>query len=172
IGFGPGTFDPGGFIPAGGVLRQRKNIDLVSAPGVELTAACQVVPQVFVRTSYLYTAPRIDRAAERELIGNLLPQTPEHVVTGALEWKPGSHWLLTAEARYSGRQFEDDQNAIALAPFFTIDAAAFYEFSGAFSAGLKVENLLDAEIETGKSADGLVSIGAPRLVTLQLRFRL
>ncbi|MDQ3314690.1 MAG: TonB-dependent receptor, partial [Verrucomicrobiota bacterium] len=126
IGFGPGTFDPGGFIPAGGVLRQRKNIDLVSAPGVELTAAWQVVPQVFVRTSYLCTAPRIDRAAERELIGNLLPQTPEHVVRGALEWKPGSHWLLTAEARYSGRQFEDDQNASALAPFFTIDAAAFY----------------------------------------------
>src|SRR3982751_4646633 len=37
IGVGPGNFTPGGFIPAGGVLRQRQNIDVVEAPGVEMT---------------------------------------------------------------------------------------------------------------------------------------
>ncbi|MBA3762046.1 MAG: TonB-dependent receptor [Chthoniobacterales bacterium] len=172
IGFGPGTFDPGGFIPVGGVLRQRQNIDLVTAPGLELSGEWQVLPTVFLNASYIYTRPTIDRATESALVGNLLAQSPEHVATGSIEWKPGRRWLLRAEARYNASQFEDDQNAISLAPFFTVDAAVSYEFSAKVSAGLKVENLLNAEVETGKSGDGLVSIGTPRLVTLQLDYAL
>ena len=172
FGFGPGTFDPGGFIPAGGVLRQRRNIDLVSAPGIEVAGDWQIAAPVFLRASYLFTQPKIESASEPALVGRLLAQTPEHVVTVAAEFRPSAKWLFTAQTRYSGRQFEDDQNAIELAPFFTVDAAVFYELSDKVSAGLKIENVLDAEIETGKSPEGLVSIGAPRLVTLQVQWQL
>lgn len=172
VGFGPGNFDPGGFIPVGGVLRQRRNIDLVTAPGAELGGSWQITNQLFVRASYLFTQPTVDRAAERALIGKLLAQTPEHVITGALEWHPEKHALVTVQARYSSRQFEDDQNAIPLAPYLTVDLAAFYDFSEHLSVGVKVENLLNTDIETGKTPDGLVSIGAPRLVTVQLRYQL
>lgn len=172
IGFGPGTFEPGGFVPTGGVLRQRRNLELVTAPGVELAGQWQIGAPLFLRASYLYTQPAIARASERALVGNLLAQTPEHAIAGAVECRPGARWLLSAQARYSSRQFEDDQNAIALAPFFTVDAAVFYEYSRAISAGVKVENLFDADIETGKSSDGLVSIGAPRLISLEVRWAL
>lgn len=172
LGFGPGTFDPGGFIPSGGVLRQRQNLDLVTAPGAELSAEWQIAAPLFIRASYLWTNPTIDRAAERGLVGRLLAQTPEHVITPAIEWHPAPRWLLNAQARYSGRQFEDDQSAIPLAPFFTIDAAISYDVTTQLSAGVKIENLLDADIETGKTPDGLVSIGAPRLITFELHWRL
>jgi len=172
LGFGPGMFDPGGFIPAGGVLRQRRNIDLVTAPGFEFSSDWQVAAPFFLRISYLFTQPTIERASESALVGRLLGQTPEHVVTAAAEWRPSAKWLLSAQTRYSGRQFEDDQNAIVLAPFFTVDAAIFYDLSDKLSAGVKIENLFNAEIETGKSPDGLVSIGAPRLVILQVQYRL
>ncbi|MDQ6860041.1 MAG: TonB-dependent receptor [Verrucomicrobiota bacterium] len=172
VGFGPGTFGSAGFIPSGGVLRQRRNIDLVTAPGLELKGEWQMTPHVFIRTSYLFTRPTIERAAERVLIGKLLAQTPEHVVSGAIEWKPATSCLFTLQARYSTAQFEDDQNAIPLAPYFTVDAAAFYEFNERVSAGLKVENLLNSEVETGKAPDGLVSTGLPRMVSLQLGFRM
>ena len=69
------------------------------------------------------------------------------------------------------RQFEDDQNTSELAPVWIVDAAVSYDFTERVSAAVKVENLLDAEIETGKSIDGLVSIGAPRLVSLQVQSR-
>jgi outer membrane receptor protein involved in Fe transport len=172
IGFGPGTFDPGGFIPAGGVLRQRKNIDLVTAPGVELSADWQPIESLHFRASYLWTQPTIDRASEADLVGRLLAQTPEHVVIAAAEWRPVHRFLITAQGRYSGRQFEDDLNTLPLAPFVTLDAAVFYDFNDKISAGVKGENLLDSEIETGKTPDGLVSTGAPRLVTLQLQCQL
>lgn len=131
-----------------------------------------MTPQVFLRTSYLFTNSTIERAAERVLIGKLLAQAPEHVVTGAAEWKPATKWLFALQARYSTAQFEDDQNLISLAAYFTLDAAAFYLFSDRASFSLKVENLLNTELETGKTPDGIVSTGVPRLVSLQLSFRL
>jgi outer membrane receptor for ferric coprogen and ferric-rhodotorulic acid len=47
-----------------------------------------------------------------------------------------------------------------------------YDFSERISAALRAENLFNEQIETGKSADGLVSIGAPRLVAFELRWQL
>ncbi|HYJ06789.1 MAG TPA: TonB-dependent receptor [Chthoniobacterales bacterium] len=172
IGAGPGTFEPGGFIPAGGILRQRRNIELVLAPGLELSGQWQIAPTVLVKAGYLFTEPTIEKASEFALEGKMLAQTPQHVFTGGLEWTPSRRWLFTAQIRTSSGQFEDDLNTRVLAPFTTIDAAIFYNLSDAVTAGVKVENLFDTEIETGKSADGLVSIGAPRLMTLQLRWRL
>jgi outer membrane receptor protein involved in Fe transport len=172
IGAGPGTFEPGGFIPAGGVLRQRRNIDLVLAPGIELSGEWQIVPTLLVKAGYLFTEPTIEKAAEPALEGKLLAQTPRHVFTSGVEWTPSQQWLMTAQIRTSSRQFEDDLNTRTLASFTTIDAAIFYNFSEAVAAGAKVENLFDTEIETGQSADGLVSIGTPRLVTVQLRWQL
>jgi outer membrane receptor protein involved in Fe transport len=172
IGAGPGTFEPGGFIPAGGVLRQRRNIELVLAPGVELSGEWQIVPTLLVKAGYLFTEPTIEKASESALDGKLLAQTPQHVFTGGLEWTPSRRWQITAQIRTSSGQFEDDLNTRALASFTTIDAAIFYNFSEAVAAGVKAENLLDTEIESGKSADDLVSIGTPRLVTVQLRWKL
>ena len=172
IGVGPGTFDPGGFIPAGGVLRQRQNVDLVVAPGAETTATWQVAKMLSLRASYLFTHPTIEQSADPALQGKLLAQTPEHVFIAGVDWQPMSRWTTTAELRYSDRQFEDDQNSRVLAPFTTLDAGVMYEFSTHALAAIRVENLFNTQIETGKSADGLVSIGAPRLVSLQFRWQL
>ena len=172
IGFGPGNFDPGGFVPAGGVLRQRRNVDLVVAPGVETTAEWQIVPSLRARLSYLFTHPTIERASDPALEGNLLAQTPEHVLTGGLDWNPTPKWRFGAQARYNSSQFEDDQNSRTLRAFTVCDVIASYEFNQHVSASLRIENVFDQQIETGRSADGLVSIGAPRLVTLQMRLTL
>ena len=163
------TLGPG---PGGGVTRQRQNVDLVQAPGFEATAEWQVVPSVRLKGSYLFTHPTIERAADPTLTGKLLAQTPENIFTGGIEWTPTSKWVVNAQLRYCDRQFEDDQNSRVLAPFTTFDLAVMYQFSEHGSASIRAENLFDTQIETGKSADGLVSIGAPRLVTFQVRWQL
>ncbi len=163
------TIGPG---PGGGVIRQRQNIDLVMAPGFEATAEWQVVPSVRLKGSYLFTHPTIEQAADPTLEGKLLAQTPENVFTGGVEWTPTAKWVVTTQLRYCDRQFEDDQNSRVLAPFTTFDAAVIYQFSERGSAAIRVENLFDKQIETGKSADGLVSIGAPRLFSFQMRWQL
>jgi outer membrane receptor protein involved in Fe transport len=172
IGFGPGNFDPGGFVPAGGVLRQRRNLDLVVAPGFEATAEWQLIPNLRARLAYLFTKPEIERASDPALIGNLLAQTPEHVLTAGVDWSPATKWKFGAQVRYNSSQFEDDQNSRTLRPFTVCDVTASYEFNEHFLASVRIENIFDEQIETGRSADGLVSTGAPRLATMQLRWQL
>ena len=77
---------------------------------------------------------------------------------------------FSLQARVVGEQFEDDLNTLRLAAYAGVDAAIFYEFAAGWQARVAVENLFDTEIQTGKSADGLVSIGAPRLVNVGLRW--
>ncbi|MFL6588656.1 MAG: TonB-dependent receptor plug domain-containing protein, partial [Chthoniobacterales bacterium] len=129
VGFGPGTFDPGGFIPAGGVLRQRRNIDLVVAPGVEAAADWEVVRSLKIKVGYLFTRPMIERAADPSLVGNLLAQTPQHVVTAGAEWNPITPLSFGAQVRHVASQFEDDQNSRTLAPFTVCDVMAAYTFN-------------------------------------------
>jgi outer membrane receptor protein involved in Fe transport len=172
IGFGPGNFDPGGFIPAGGVLRQRRNLDLVVAPGVEAAADWEIVPSLRIKAGYLFTRPTIERATDSALVGNRLAQTPEHVVTAGLEWDPNAKWKLGVQVRHSSSQFEDDQNSRTLSAFTTCDVMAAYSFNDHMSAVVRVENIFDTKIESGRAADGLVSVGAPRLVMLQVRLTL
>ncbi len=168
IGHGPGIFTPGGLIPAGGTLRQRQNIDLVLAPGFEATVTWQLHPSLRLRASYLFTNPKVKEAIDPLLEGKLLAQTPQNVISAGIDWMPAPKWRLTGQARWVDRQFEDDQNSRVLAPFTTIDASLSYDFSAHFSAALRVENLFNEQVETGKSADDLVSIGAPRLVSVSL----
>jgi outer membrane receptor protein involved in Fe transport len=158
--------------PGGGVIRQRQNVDLVMAPGFEATAEWQLIPSLRLKGSYLFTHPTIERAADPALTGKLLAQTPENVFTGGVEWTPAAKWVVNGQLRYCDRQFEDDQNSRVLAPFTTFDVAVTYQFSQRGSAAIRIENLFDTQIETGKSADGLVSIGAPRLFSFQVRWQL
>jgi outer membrane receptor protein involved in Fe transport len=156
----------------GGVVRQRQNVDLVMAPGFEGTAEWQIIPALRLKGSYLFTHPTIERAADSTLKGKLLAQTPENVFTGGIEWTPTAKWTVNGQLRYCDRQFEDDQNSRVLAPFTTFDVAVMYQFSERGSAAIRIENLFNTQIETGKSADGIVSIGAPRLFSFQVRWQL
>ena len=101
-----------------------------------------------------------------------MPQTSENVLIGAIDWNPAAKWTVTLLTRYNDRQFEDDQNLRVLRSYIAADAAVIYEFSSHLSAAIKVENLWDEEIETGRSAAGLISIGTPRLVSFQVRWQL
>jgi outer membrane receptor protein involved in Fe transport len=171
IGEGPGTFTPGGFVPAGGVLRQRRNLDRVEVPGVETKVLWQMARDWRVRAQYLYTYPTVARAAEApQLQGRLLAQAPQHVAVAAVEWAH-ERWQAVAQVRYVGQQFEDDLNTLPLAHFATVDLSLGYDFNAHLGGSIKVENLLDTETEVGKTASGLVNIGAPRLVSLTVALR-
>ena len=168
IGEGPGTFKPGGFVPAGGVLRQRRNIDRVEVLGLEAKIIWQLAEAWRFRAQYVQTHAIVGSASEaRQLEGKRLAQAPEQVAVAALDWTDGP-WHGTAQVRYIGQQFEDDLNTLELAPFTTVDVSLGYRFSEHASAIIRVENLFDTEAEVGKTASGLTSIGAPRLFSLTL----
>ncbi|MES2707520.1 MAG: TonB-dependent receptor [Verrucomicrobiota bacterium] len=172
LGEGPGTFDPGGFVPAGGVLRQRQNIDLIEVLGVETSIHWNPVPEWKLALDYIFSQAEVRRfRQEPGLVGNRLEQSPEHVVTASVMWQPSEHWSFTVQGRFTGSQFEDDQNTLKLDSCITVDAGVDYRINENISLGLRVENLFDTTIETGKTSAGLVNTGAPRLVSVNAHYR-
>jgi outer membrane receptor protein involved in Fe transport len=160
---GPGTFPIVGFVPAGGTGRQRLNLDRLRVRGLELSAGWRPDPSLSLNAAYLYNDATVQRApAAPALAGRRLAQVPRHCAALGAEWRVRK-LTLTPRVRVIGRQFEDDENLLILGTVVIADLGASYA-CGRGELFLTIENLGDARIETGRSADGLVNTGTPRLV--------
>lgn len=167
---GPGLAPDGTNLPDGGVYRQRQNVEAVTSLGVELEARWQVAPWLRLAAAYQWTDTEL-HAEQPELDGKTLAQSPAHVVTGSVLWEPHAKWQGLLQARYVSGQYEDDLNSLELAPYAVWDAAVSYAVTEECQVSVMVENLFDRTIETGKTGDGLVSIGAPRLASVRVRWQ-
>ena len=67
-------------------------------------------------------------------------------------------------ARWVGRRYEDDLNALPLEAFFVVDARVGRAIGPHWQVFATVENLLDTEYETSRAASGLVRVGGPRML--------
>jgi outer membrane receptor protein involved in Fe transport len=162
---GPGTFPIVGFVPAGGLGRQRLNLDRTRVQGLELTAKWQASPALALTADYLYNDAKVRSAtAAPTLAGKRLAQVPRHAAAFGASWQPVKALTLTPRARFLGRQFEDDENQLRLGAALVVDLGLSYRLTEKSELYLNAENLTDERIETGRSADGLVNTGSPRLV--------
>ncbi|MEQ9448091.1 MAG: TonB-dependent receptor, partial [Rhodospirillaceae bacterium] len=90
----------GAFVPPGGSLRQRRNLDRIEADGVEMAASWRVADQLDVTLRYLFTDPRVARSADEPvLVGNRLAQVAHHQGALAITWRPRDGWTVRAEGR-------------------------------------------------------------------------
>lgn len=172
VGFGPGSFPTAGFIPAGGVLRQRRNAGAIEAWGVEGDVAWTVSPELAVRGALSATRARVDGGAVvAQLTGKRPAQTPELTVTTGVDWNPMEPLRVSADVRYESARFEDDLNTRKLSPAVRLDARAAWRIAADTEVYLAAENLLDSEIEVGETADGVESYAAPRIVRVGVSIR-
>ncbi len=165
LAHGPGTFPIVGFIPAGGLGRQRLNLDRARVRGVELSAQWALSPTLSVRGDWLANDATVEEASVAPaLVGKQLAQVPKESGSLGITWQPARPLSLTARVRYLGRQFEDDENQLVLGAAGVVDVGASYDVTKHCQLYLNAENLTDERIETGRSADGIVNTGTPRLV--------
>ena len=170
VGAGPATFPVAGFIPAGGVLRQRRNAGQIEAWGLEADIA-RTFGDLTLNGAASATKAEVDggRSAPR-LTGNRPAQTPEYTVTAGVDWKVSDRLTLSANARFESERFEDDLNSRKLAASVGLDARAAWRLTPDSEIYLAAENLTDARIEVGETGDGTESFAAPQ--TLRIGFSL
>lgn len=172
IGFGPGTFPVAGFIPAGGVLRQRRNVGEIEAWGVELDGAWDASDSFSLRGALAATRARVDGGgAAPQLTGKRPAQTPRLTATAGVDWRPAAPLTLSADARFESKRFEDDLNTRVLAASVSLDARAAWRIDADSEVYLAAENLFDSRVETGETADGVESFAAPRTVRVGFALR-
>ena len=164
IARGPGTFPIVGFLPAGGIGRQRLNLDRLQVQGLELSARWQPLTYLTFKADYLYNDATIREAAlAPALVGLRLAQVPRQTAALGAAWKPAEKLSLNPRLRWLGRQFEDDENLLILGAVVVVDFNASYQLTPRCELFVSVENLGDARVETGRSPDGVVNTGTPRL---------
>jgi outer membrane receptor protein involved in Fe transport len=172
IGIGPGTFPLAGFIPAGGTLRQRRNAGEIDAWGVEGDSWGDIVTTLSWRAAFAYTHARVDGGSSAPQLTGLRPaQTPEWTVTGGLDWRALEKLTVSAQVRYVSAQFDDDQNVRRLPPGAELNARAAWSLAPGQEVYVAVDNLADAKISTGKTADFVDSYSEPRTFRVGYAYR-
>lgn len=150
------------------ISRQRRNLDRVRVRGLEAGVERRLSPAWRLRVDWLLSDATVEAAAAQPgLAGRRLPQVPRHTLTAGADWTGPRGWSAGLRVRYSSRQFEDDENLLPLAAAWTADLVVRRQV-GIWDLALAAENLADAAVETGRSNEGLVSLGSPRLVRASL----
>ncbi|MDP1618776.1 TonB-dependent receptor [Phenylobacterium sp.] len=171
IGEGPGTFPIAGFIPAGGVLRQRQNVGAIDALGLEVSAQ-RSWGALDLRAAAVATRAEVDGGSAAPQLTGLRPaQTPEFAATLGLDWRANARLRLSAEARHEGQRYEDDLNTRSLGAATTLDLRSAWRTGPDAEIYLAADNVLDADIEAGRAGDGLLTLGAPRTIRVGYSLR-
>ncbi len=153
--------------------RQRRNLDRVRVQGLEASAHARPHTTLSLNAAYLFTDARVTDpgpAAPASLKRNRLPQVPRHTVTTSAKWNAPAAIQVTARARWFSDQFEDDENTLLLAAAATVDLGVSRRFARRWEAFIAVENVFNTEVETGRTAAGVVNIAPPRWSRAGLRY--
>lgn len=172
IGKGPGAFPLAGFVPAGGTLFERENAGVVNAWGVEGDASYPISSAFQVRAGFAFTHARVDGGDQApQLTGKRPAETPDAVATADLVWRATDRLSLSGGLRYESDRFDDDQNTRRIDGGTGVNARADLRLSGGVDAFIAADNLTNANLQTGRSAAGVVTYDAPRVVRIGVILR-
>jgi outer membrane cobalamin receptor len=160
---GGGNVAPCGFIPAGGVCRQRNNLEQYLTKGIEAEVEARPTRTLTLRGSYLFNPTRIEKAARAPSIVGLEGKgTARQQFSASVAYDNPSVVDLAITTRYVGRRFEDDQNLLALPSFSTTDVYVSRRVTRQTGLFFSVENVLDREYAVTHASNGFIRIGTPR----------
>lgn len=171
IGVGPGVFPRAGFVPAGGVLRERRNAGRINAFGLEAMVAhdFREVP-LSLRLSGAFTSAEVDGGTSAPQLTGLRPaQAPQWTVVAGVDWRATDRLTLAADLRWEGARFEDDLNSRVLGSSATVDLRADWQATDTAALWAAVDNLGEADVEVSETADRTEGFGPPRTFRVGLR---
>lgn len=161
-----------GFVPPGGSVAQRRNVEEARVYGVESKVTWQVIPGCALSLSYLLSYSEFQESAEQPLLeGKRFPQAPRHRLVAGIEGKASERVELFAQVDIGSSQYDDALEHRKLASWSSTRLGARVALTEDLSLNLRVENLFDEKIITGHSSSGLESIGQPRSFWANLRYR-
>lgn len=166
LGRGPGLFPGVGFVAAGGVYRQRLNVNAIQSRGIELDASYWT-RDWHMSASYAYTDARVRSSGIALPLNGLRPaQVPQHLASATFGWR----WL-SGTVRYVAAQFEDDGNTRRLRGALTFDGVAKVPLGKRLTLALRGENLSNRQVDAAISATGVMERATPRTLWIGLELK-
>jgi len=173
LGAGPGVIPAlprAGFVPAGGVLRQRQNAGVIEAAGIELTVQHRF-EDLTLTGALSATDAEVDGGLSAPQLTGLRPaQAPRFSATAGADWRVSDRLTLGLRGRYESRRFEDDLNSRVLGSALGLDARADWRVRDGVILYAAADNLFDAAVEVSETANGVAGLGPPRTLRAGLSF--
>jgi outer membrane receptor protein involved in Fe transport len=149
------------------ITRQRQNLGRIRARGLEVSAGLQLPKGWQISGEYILTDSTIASfPVNPALEGLRVPQITENQVNGQLSYV-SRNWTAGLQARFVGKQFEDDQNTLPLAKFFMLDAEVSRRVSRHVKLFAAAQNLTGVRYEIGRTS--VVTLGPPALARVGIR---
>jgi len=143
-------------------------LGVTQARGFELAGQIQVTSQVQLSAAYLFVNSIVlNYSANPALQGNFLPQVPQNQFSVQASYT-GKLWTAGMQARFSGNQFDDDQNLLPLGRAFSLDAQVSRSIGKRISLFVAAQNLTDDR--WGYQATPVLLQGPPIFVRGGVRF--
>lgn len=170
VGQGPGFFPGIGFVPSGGLARQRQNLEAIKATGIELDARFRFAEWSLV-LSYAFTDAEVEETDGAAGLNGLRPvQVARHNGSATLAYVRDLGGEASVTIRYVDGRFEDDLNQRRLDDALTVGARALVPLYGPLKVELRAENIFNSRVEAGISGAGLIERATPQSFWAGLRF--
>ena len=131
------------------ITRQRQNLGLTRARGLELDAEARLGEPFRLAGGYAFTDGFVQSfPPSPSLEGKLLPQLPRHQASLRLLFDR-KRLSASADVRFVGNQYEDDLNELRLASFVVADLIATFRVGRSAEVFAAVENLFDERYAVG-----------------------
>jgi iron complex outermembrane recepter protein len=153
------------------ITRERRNSDTIRATGVELEADARLTPTFSVNGQFVYTSSHYRGSVATPAIeGNQVPQVPAVQGGAGVTWTDPRYVTASAQVRFSGEQYDDDQNMFVLDPYGVVDVQVSRSVTNGLLGFMAVENLFDTVYDAGRTPIRL--IGWPRTFRFGVRIAL
>jgi len=150
------------------ILLTRENLGQIESKGLSLDYELAPVRWLAVDGGYQYAHATVTRGVNDA--GNWIPEVARNLATMNVRAFRPKLGTLNVQGRLSGRQYDDDANANLLHGFFRLDGYASHDFGKRFQVFAGGENLLNRQIEVGKTPT--TTLGMPRTGRAGILFRL
>ncbi len=151
-----------GTIPAGGSGSQRQNVEQAQVTGIEGKIEWLPADAVTLGLAGLWSDTGFSKSPDQPLLdGKPFPQAPDLRLIANAEWRATERISLFVGGEYGTSQFDDALASRVISDFTSVRIGARWQVAGAIYH-IRIENLLDEDIETGLSSDGIRTLAAPR----------
>nr|HEV7954707.1 TonB-dependent receptor [Candidatus Acidoferrales bacterium] len=144
------------------ITRERENLGAIRAIGAEFSAELRLPKHMQLTGGYILTdSTVISFAANTSLVGLQVPQVPKNQFNVQLNYS-GNIWTAGVQTRYTGNQFDDDQNLLPLGRAFVVDAEVSRRLGAHASIFCAAGNILDDRYTIARTP--ITNVGPPTLV--------
>jgi outer membrane receptor protein involved in Fe transport len=153
------------------ITRQRRNLGRTRTRGFEAEGELRAGGRLTLSAGYLFADARVASfPADTSLEGLRVPQVARQQFTFQARYTNPTRLSFGVQARASSSQFDDDQNALRLRGYFTLDALASRRLARGVEAFAAAENLTGRRYEVGRTP--VLTLGPPLFLRVGLRLRL